>query len=141
VILEVVPGAFVDEAELRFQASRSSGPGGQNVNKVATRVTLFFDLEGAAGLLAEHKARIVTRLSTRISRDGVLRVVAQRHRSQAANRREAVERLLALLRQALQEDEKRIPTRPPRAVQERRLTDKRRRAERKRARRAAWDEP
>ncbi len=139
MVLEIVPGALIDEAELRFQASRSSGPGGQNVNKVATRVTLFFDVPGAAGLSAEHKARVAARLASRLSRDGVLRVVAQRHRSQAANRQEAVERLVALLRQALQEDEERIPTRPPRAVKERRLADKRHRAERKRARRAAWD--
>lgn len=140
VILEILPGAFVDEAELRVQASRSSGPGGQNVNKVATRVTLFLDVEGAAGLSPEHKARIAARLASRISREGVLRVVVQRHRSQAANRREAVQRLLALLRQALEEDRQRTPTRPPRAVKEQRLADKRRRAERKRARRATWYE-
>ncbi len=141
MILEVVPGAWVDEAELRFQASRSSGPGGQNVNKVATRVTLFFDLGGAAGLSAEHKARIAARLASRLSRDGVLRVVAQRHRSQAANRREALERLLALLRQALEEERQRTPTRPPRAVKEQRLAEKRHRAHLKTTRRAAWEEP
>ena len=140
MLIEVVPGAFIDEAELRFQASRAGGPGGQNVNKVSTRVTLLLDVEAAAGLSAEHKARSVARLSTRISRHGVLRVVAQRQRAQAANRREAIERLLPLLREALQEEPERIPTRRRRAVQERRLADKHRRADLKRTRRAAWGE-
>lgn len=139
-MIELVPGAFIDEAEIRFQASRAGGPGGQNVNKVATRVTLFFDVDGAAGLSGEHKVRIRERLSTRISRGGVMRVVAQRHRSQSANRQEALERLLALLRQALAEAPERTPTRPPRMVKEQRLADKHRRAAIKRFRRAGWDE-
>ncbi|MEP0773107.1 MAG: aminoacyl-tRNA hydrolase, partial [Acidobacteriota bacterium] len=113
---------------------------GQNVNKVATRVTLFFDLEGAKGLAAEHKERIRQRLATRISRDGVLRVACQRHRSQSANRQAAMERLVELLQQALREDAARTPTRPPRAVKEQRLADKRRRADRKRERRVAWED-
>lgn len=139
-MIELAPGAVIDEAEIRFQASRAGGPGGQNVNKVATRVTLFFDLEGAKGLAAEHKERIRQRLATRISRDGVLRVACQRHRSQSANRQAAMERLVELLQQARREDAARTPTRPPRAVKEQRLADKRRRADRKRERRVAWED-
>ena len=131
----MLPGVTIDEAEVRFLASRASGPGGQNVNKVATRVTLLFDVAAASGLSAEQKARLCSRLATRMSKAGVLRVVCQRHRSQAANRREAQERLVTLLRHALAEDPPRTPTMPSAAVQERRLADKRRRAARKRTRR------
>lgn len=139
-MIELIPGAVIDEAEIRFQASRAGGPGGQNVNKVATRVTLFFDVAGAPGLSAEHKERIRQHLATRISRAGVLRVTCQRYRSQAANRQAAMERLVELLQQALWEEAARTPTRPPRAVKEQRLADKRRRAARKRERRAAWED-
>ncbi len=140
MVIELAPGVVIDEAEIRFQASRAGGPGGQNVNKVATRVTLFFDLEGASGLAAHTKERIRQRLATRISRDGVLRVTCQRHRSQSANRQAAMERLVELLQQALREDLERTPTRPRRAANEQRLEDKRRRADRKRARRVAWED-
>lgn len=103
-------------------------------------MTLLLDLVAATGLSAQHKARIVAALSTRISRHGVLRIVAQRHRTQAANWREASERLLSLLRTALQDEPARTPTRPPRAAQARRLADKHRCADRTRARRAARGE-
>lgn len=139
-MLELAPGVAIDEAEIRFAASRAGGPGGQNVNKVATRVTLLFDVAGATGLSAEQKARIRARLATRMSRAGVLRVVCQRHRSQAANRQEAQARLVALLRQALEEEPPRIPTQPPPAVRERRLAEKRRRADVKHARRGVRED-
>lgn len=139
-MIELLPGVFIDEGEIRFHASRASGPGGQNVNKVASRVMIFFDVEGCAGLSPEQKARVRVRLATRLSRAGVLRVVSQRHRSQAANRQEALIRLVALLRQALREEAERIPTQPSPAAKERRLSYKHRHSARKKTRRAAWEE-
>ena len=118
----------IDPAELNYVASRSSGPGGQNVNKVSTRITLRFDLEGSASLEPEHKERIAERLATRINKEGVLQVSSQRHRTQAANREAATERFADLVRQALDVPAKRRPTRKPRSVDRRRLEEKRRRA-------------
>ena len=124
----------IDDDELDFVATRSSGPGGQNVNKVATRITLRFDLAGSPSLAPEHKERIGERLATRISKAGVLRVSSQRHRTQKANREAAVERFVELVRDALEVRPKRRPTRAPRSVDRRRLEDKRRRARLKRER-------
>lgn len=134
-MLEIAPGLAIPEGELRFTASRSGGPGGQNVNKVATRVTLIFDAGGSPSLSPDQKACIRERLATRISRDGVLRVVSQRHRTQAANRKAAVERFVELLRVALAEEPPRVPTRPTRVARERRVASKKLRARVKEARR------
>lgn len=124
----------IPTSELRFAASRSSGPGGQHVNKVETRVILSFDLTGSPSLSPEHKTRIQERLASRVTKAGVLRVTAQRHRSQAANRKLAVERFATLLREALAEEEPRRPTKVPRRVVRRRLDEKRRRGKVKRLR-------
>ncbi len=133
----------IDDDELRFSASRSSGPGGQNVNKVSTRVTLRWDLEGSGALSAEQKARVRERLPTRISREGVLWVNAQRERRQSANRRLATERFVELLQQALEVPEARRPTKMPRRARRRRLEDKRRRSrlKRQRSRRYEREDP
>lgn len=118
----------IPESELEFTASRSSGPGGQHVNKASTRVTLSFDLRGSSSLDERQKRRITSRLSTRVTKDGVLKLHAQRHRSRSANREELVERFAALLREALRRRKRRRKTRPPRSAVERRLEDKRRRS-------------
>ena len=133
----------ISESDLAFSASRSSGPGGQNVNKVSTRVTLRFDLEASPDLSAEQKQRIRERLPTRVSKQGVLSVSAQRERSQSANREAALQRLVELLRRALEVDPERRPTRAPRGVERRRLEDKRRRSrlKRERSRRYTADGP
>jgi ribosome-associated protein len=133
-MIDIAPGVAIGEGEVGFQASRSGGPGGQNVNKVATRVILFFDVAGSPSLTAEQRARIGERLSTRISKEGVLRVVSQRHRSQSANRQEALERLVELLGWALSEEPPRKPTRPSRQSRQRRLEEKKRHGARKRER-------
>ncbi len=124
----------IDDDELEATASRSSGPGGQNVNKVATRITLRFDVDASPALSPEHKERIHEHLATRISKAGVLRVTSQRHRTQAANREAALERFVDLVRQALEVPTERRPTRVPRRVDRRRLEEKRRRSRRKKER-------
>lgn len=114
--------------ELAFETSRSGGPGGQNVNKVESRVTLVFPLATSPSLDEAQRARLLERLASRVSKAGLLRVSAQRHRTQAANRNAALQRFAELLRDALAEDPERRPTRPSRAHRRRRLEGKRARA-------------
>lgn len=139
-MLEIMPGVAIAEDELRFEVSRSGGPGGQNVNKVETRVAVLLDLERAPGLSTEQRQLVRERLHTRISRQGVLRVVSQKHRTQGANREAAVERLVELLRGALAPETPRVPTRPTAAARTRRLREKEVRSRRKAERRARPDE-
>ena len=120
--------------------SRSPGPGGQNVNKVNTRVTLLFDVASCTKLTTAQKATIRRRLRTRLSRDGRIRVVCHRERTQGRNRAAAERRLIELLRAALRQPKPRRRTRPTAASRERRLATKRSRAELKRQRTAASDE-
>ncbi len=115
----------IPESELSFTFSRSAGPGGQHVNKVNSRVTLNFDVAGSGSLSDEQRERIRELLRTRINREGVLRVISQKHRSQRANRKEATERFAELLREALRRSIPRKKTRIPKAVTERRLEEKR----------------
>ncbi len=135
-MIEIAPTLAIPEQELTFQASRSSGPGGQNVNKVSSKVTLAFDVARSPSLDDAQRARILERLATRITREGVLRISSQRHRTQGANREAALERFVELLRSALSNDAPRVATRLPRAVKQRRLEDKRRHARIKRERSA-----
>lgn len=114
--------------------SRSSGPGGQNVNKVSTRVTLLFDFEACSLLDDAAKRRIRRRLSTRLSSDGRLRVVASRERTQARNRGAAEARLVELLEAALSRRKPRIATKPTGASKRRRIEEKKRTGLRKRER-------
>ena len=132
--LAILPELTISPEELRFATARSSGPGGQNVNKVETRVTLLFDVAGSPTLTDDQKARVAAELATRISRAGVLRVVSQVHRSQAQNREAAVARFVELLRDALTPRKKRRPTRATAAAQRRRIEAKRRTSARKRQR-------
>ncbi|HUV36523.1 MAG TPA: alternative ribosome rescue aminoacyl-tRNA hydrolase ArfB [Patescibacteria group bacterium] len=133
-LLSITNTVTIPESELSFTFSTSSGPGGQNVNKVSTRATLHFDVAATQSLSERQKEVVTRRLRTRITRDGVLRVVSQRYRSQRANREAAVERFVELLRDALYENPPRRPTGVPRAVRERRLTDKKHRSHLKRER-------
>lgn len=124
----------IPEEELSFTASLSSGPGGQNVNKLNTRVTLRFDLSNSPSLSPEDKALIATRLGTRIAKDGILRVVSQSTRSQHANRELAVERFVELLKSALKRAPVRKETRVSKTAKERRLEEKKLRSSVKRQR-------
>jgi ribosome-associated protein len=134
--IEIAPDLALPEDEISYVASRSGGPGGQNVNKLATRMTLRFDLAGSPSLTPAQRERVASRLATRINRAGFLQVTAQRHRTQAANREAALERFVELLRAALQPDTERVPTRVPPAVRRRRLSEKLARGRRKRERAA-----
>ncbi len=120
----ITPAVRIPLSEISFSFSRSSGSGGQHVNKVNTRVTLRFDIHASSGLSEEQKARIRQRLTGRINRQGVLLLHAGQHRSQRANRDEALARFADLLRQALRRDKVRRKTRPGRRAKERRLKAK-----------------
>ena len=136
-------GVEIPETELEFIASRSGGPGGQNVNKVSSRVTLRFDLERTTALTAEQRQRVRQKLSSRISSEGVLQISSQRTRSQDLNREDAVARFAELLRGALHEDKARVKTKATRSSREERLKEKRIRTSVKQARAKgskAWDD-
>jgi ribosome-associated protein len=120
---------------------RSAGPGGQNVNKVASAVQLRFDLAGSTALAPEAKARLRTLSGRRLTADGAILIFARTHRSQERNRRDAEARLTDLIRRALLPPRARKPTRTPRAAHERRLEHKTRQQRTKRLRgRPRWDE-
>lgn len=136
----VTPRLTIPAGELAIAFARSGGPGGQNVNKVATRIELEFDVEGSAVLTESQKERIRARLATRMSRVGVLRVVAQSERTQARNEAEARRRLASLLDHALAVPRPRRPTRPTAASRHARIEDKRRQSARKRERRTRPEE-
>jgi len=127
-------------AELQLRFTTGGGPGGQHVNKTATRVTLLFDVAASPSLDEETRARLLDRLAGRLDRRGVLHISAQESRSQWQNREAAVARLQALLAEALVEQPERRPTRPSRRARQERLDDKRRRGTLKQERQRRWDD-
>jgi ribosome-associated protein len=133
-MLSVTDTLSIPESELEERFVRSSGPGGQNVNKVATAVELRFDAAHSPVLSDDVRARLRKIAGTRMTDDGVLVVDARRHRTQAQNREDARERLAALVRQALVPPRRRRKTKPTRASVEKRITAKKLRAETKRSR-------
>ncbi len=134
-MLNISDDLQIPTSELAFRYSRSSGPGGQNVNKVATKVTLLFDVRSSPSLTGEQRARIEERLGRRISKDGVLHLSSDRHRTRGANHRDVLDRFTDLLREALRERLERTPTRIPERERKRRRDTKQRRSRVKELRR------
>jgi len=119
----------IDESELDYEFARSSGPGGQNVNKVETKVTLKFVVEDSNALSDEQKRRLTEGLANRITKDGVLRVTSQRHRTREANRHAAIGRFIELVDDALEVRAPRKKTKISRAAKRRRIEGKKRRGQ------------
>jgi ribosome-associated protein len=135
-MIRITDETVISEGDIIYRFSRSAGPGGQNVNKLNTRVTLLFDINHSRGLTAEQKQRLFDRLSSRISDDGLLAVVSQRHRTQSANRKSAQNRLVELLKAALRDMPVRKETDVPHGEKQKRLRRKRRRSEIKQMRKS-----
>jgi len=137
--LQVTNRIAIDESEIEETFARSSGPGGQNVNKVNTAVQLRFDVAHSPSLPEHVRRRLLSMARNRTTTDGILIIEARSERTQTLNREEARRRLVALVRQAASEPRRRRPTRPSRASRKRRLERKRQQAEKKARRR--WTPP
>ena len=135
-MIRISRGIVIDEREIEFDFIRSSGPGGQNVNKVSTAVRLRFDVRGAGTLPSDVRDRLIRLAGKRVGDDGFLTIHAHRCRTQESNRREAIERLVELLERACEKPKPRRATKPTAASRERRLDAKRRRGETKEGRKA-----
>ena len=133
-MIPITASLSIDESEIHEDFVRASGPGGQNVNKVATSVQLRFDAANSRSLPEEVRQRLIALAGNRITADGVLIIEARRFRTQARNREDATARLVELIRSAAQKPIIRRKTRPTLASKERRLESKRRGAENKRVR-------
>jgi ribosome-associated protein len=125
---------WISEDELEWSFARSGGPGGQNVNKVASKAVLRWKVMASPSVAPDVKARLVSQQRNRVTSDGDLIVVSQRYRDQERNRQDCVEKLVAMLRQALFVPKKRRPTKPTAGSKRRRLEDKKRRGAVKRER-------
>jgi ribosome-associated protein len=127
-MIQITDTLAIDDREVEERFVRASGPGGQNVNKVATAVQLRFDVN-ASSLPDEVKTRLISLSGSRMTTEGVLVIDAREHRTQGQNREAARTRLVALIERATHRPKKRTPTRPGKAAKERRLTSKKRRSE------------
>ena len=133
-MIRVTPSISIDESELQFDFVRSSGPGGQNVNKVNTAVQLRFDAGRTSAFGEDVFERLRKAAGSRMTRDGVVVITAQRYRTQERNRQDAIDRLVRLITRAAYPPRPRKKTRPTKASQERRLEEKKRRGKKKRQR-------
>jgi ribosome-associated protein len=138
-MIEVTPLIFIDENELHFDFIRASGPGGQNVNKVATAVQLRFDVLGSK-LSAETQVRLVRISGKRMTNDGFLVIDAKQYRTQEKNREDAIARLVALVRKSLERPKPRRKTKPTAGSREKRIGSKKKRGEIKKSRQGGFFE-
>jgi len=137
-MLQVTSAIQIPDSELIESFVRASGPGGQNVNKVASAVELRFDVAASPSLTDALRQRLLARRDRRLTGDGVLVIQANRFRDQSKNRADARDRLAEILRAALHVPKKRVATKPTRASKERRIEDKKRRARHKQGRGKSW---
>lgn len=133
-MIQINRSTAIPTGELTYDFSRSSGPGGQNVNKVNTRVTLYFDVKSSPSLTDFKKKTIITKLKTRIDKEGVMRVISQKHRTQLANKKVATDRFTELLQAALTFNPPRRKTKPSKGSIKRRLETKKQRSQTKKLR-------
>ncbi len=133
-MIEIAPNVFIDENEVELEFIRSSGPGGQNVNKVASAVQLRYDVDASQTLPEPVKERLRQIAHNRITQEGILVIEAKRYRSQDKNREDAMARLIKLVYRATEKPKVRKKTRRTKAAEERRLENKRHNSEKKRMR-------
>ena len=135
-MISITPAIAIDEKEITFDFIRASGPGGQNVNRVATAVQLRFDVKHTPNLPPNVRTRLIRLAGRRMTSEGILVIEAKRFRTQERNRQDAMDRLIRLIRQASEKPRQRIPTKPSKASKERTLAAKRRRSRIKQMRRS-----
>ena len=134
-MIKITDSIYINESELKESFIRSSGPGGQHVNKVATAVQLRFNAKTSGNISKEVYNRLRTIAGSKLTEDGNLIIVSQVHRSQIQNRQVALDKLISLLQQAAKKQKRRKKTRPSRASVEKRLRNKRLQSEKKKSRR------
>jgi ribosome-associated protein len=132
--LQISDSVSIPLTELEYRFSRSSGPGGQHVQKSSTRVELLFDVANSPSLDDDQRARVLKRLAGYVDSAGMLHLTSQSERSQWRNRQEVISRFQALMEEALKRPRRRKPTRPSKASKEKRLRDKKRQSEKKQGR-------